>query len=82
VSLKTFLKSLIHALRASLATQILSSGVPAPIVMKIGGWKNNSTMDIYLRLGGVDTKGATKCLGFVPTEIDFGGHVINLFPSG
>ncbi len=88
VSLKNFLKSLnikpvkFHALRACFATQMLSNGVPAPIVMKIGGWKNTSTMDIYLRLAGVDTKGATECLGFVPAEIDFGGNVINLFPSG
>lgn len=86
VSLKTFLKSLnikpvkFHALRACFATQMLANGVPAPVVMKIGGWKNTSTMDIYLRLAGVDTKGATECLGFVPAEIDFGENVLNLFP--
>ena len=69
VSLKIFLKSLnfkpvkFHALRACFATQMLSNGVSAPIVMKIGWWKNTSTMDIYLRLAGVDTKGSTECLG-------------------
>ena len=75
--LKNFLKSInmkpikFHALRACFATQMLASGVSAPIVMKIGGWKKSATMDIYLRLAGVDTKGATDCLQFDPNEIDF-----------
>lgn len=78
VALKNFLKSIklkpikFHALRACFATQMLANGVPAPVVMKIGGWKKSSTMDIYLRLAGVDTKGATDCLQFVPDEITFG----------
>jgi integrase len=61
VPLKTFLRSIkvrpikFHALRACFATQMLASGIPSPIVMKIGGWKKSSTMDIYLRLSGVDT---------------------------
>lgn len=85
VSLKSFLKSMnirpikFHALRACFATQMLANGVPAPVVMKIGGWKNTSTMDIYLRLAGVDTKGATECLGFVPDDINFGDNVVQLF---
>lgn len=60
-SLKTFLKTLkirpvkFHALRACFATQMHSNGVPAPIFMKIGG---------------LDKKGATECLGFVQSEID------------
>lgn len=64
VSLKTFLKSLnfkpikFHALRACFATQMLANGVAVPVVMKIGGRKKTVTMDIYLRLAGVDTKGA------------------------
>ena len=68
-----------HSLRACFATQMLANGVSAPIVMKIGGWKKSSTMDIYLRLAGVDTKGATDCLEFVPDELDFGDNVVNLF---
>lgn len=86
--LKTFLKSInmkpikFHALRACFATQMLSNGVPAPIVMKIGGWKKTSTMDIYLRLAGVDTKGATVGLQFIPEEIDFGENIIDLFQKG
>jgi integrase len=88
VSLKTFLKSLnikpvkFHALRACFATQMLANGVPAPIVMKIGGRKNTSTMDIYLRLAGVDTKGATECLEFTPQDINFGDNVVSIFNKG
>ena len=85
VPLKNFLHSIglkrikFHALRACFATQMLANGVPAPIVMKIGGWKKSATMDIYLRLAGVDTKGATDCLQFMPNEISFGGNVVELF---
>jgi hypothetical protein len=60
---------------------MLANGVPAPIVMKIGGWKKPATMDIYLRLAGADTKGATDCLEFIPSEISFGDNVVNLFDS-
>lgn len=87
VPLKTFLKSInvkpikFHALRACFATQMLANGVPAAVVMKIGGWKKSSTMDIYLRLAGVDTKGATDSLGFIPTDISFGDNVVSLFSN-
>ncbi len=85
VPLKNFLRSIkvkpvkFHALRACFATQMLANGVAAPIVMKIGGWKKSSTMDIYLRLAGVETKGATDCLEFIPNSIQFGDNVVNLF---
>ena len=85
MALKTLLKSpnikpvKFHALRASIATQMLVGGVPAPEVMKIGGWKKSSTMDIYLRFAGADTKGATDCLKFISDEISFGDNVIYLF---
>jgi len=69
----------IHALRACFATQMLANGVPSPIVMKIGGWKKSSTMDIYLRLAGVDTKGATDCLQFSPENINFSENVVSIF---
>lgn len=84
VSLQTFLKSIkmkpvkFHTLRACFATQMLTNGVSAPIVMKIGGWKKSSTMDIYLRLAGVETRGATDCLEFMPQNIAFGENVISL----
>lgn len=84
VPLKNFLRSIklkaikFHALRACFATQMLANGVSAPIVMKIGGRKKSSTMDIYLRLAGVDTKGATDFLEFIPSEINFGDNVVNM----
>ena len=53
-----------HALRACWATQMLANGVPTATVMKIGGWKKMSTMDIYVRLAGVEVKGATDSLDF------------------
>jgi hypothetical protein len=46
--------------------------------MKIGGWKKSSTMDIYLRLAGIETRGATDCLEFMPQNIAFGDNVIRL----
>ncbi|HXH30779.1 MAG TPA: site-specific integrase, partial [Bacteriovoracaceae bacterium] len=85
VALRNFLKSLnirsikFHALRACFATQMLANGVSAPVVMKIGGWKKTSTMDIYLRLAGIDVKGATDCLTFAPEDLKFGDNVLNLF---
>jgi hypothetical protein len=49
--------------------------------MKIGGWKKSSTMDIYLRLAGVDTKEATECLEFIPSEINKAFNVISIFKT-
>jgi len=52
--LKLFLKAIglppirFHDLRATWATLLLSTGVSALKVMKIGGWKNYETMDRYL----------------------------------
>jgi hypothetical protein len=60
---------------------MLASGVPAALVMRIGGWKRSSTMDIYLRLAGVDVKGATDCLDFIPLDRSNGYNVINIFES-
>ncbi len=88
MSLKTFLKSLnikpvkFHALRACFSTQMLSNGISAPVVMKIGGWKRTSKMDIYLRLAGVDTNGATSCLEFTPQDISFGDNVVSILNKG
>jgi hypothetical protein len=52
------------------------NGVSPPIVMKIGGRKKSATMNIYLRLAGIDTKGATDCLHFVPEDINFEDKVV------
>ena len=51
-----------HTLRACFATQLISSGVEPIKVMKICGWRDLKTMAYYLRLSGVDEKGATDSL--------------------
>lgn len=66
--LRSFCKSIgitnihFHALRATFATHMLQLNISPATVMKIGGWKDMDTMGIYLRLSGVDEKGATECL--------------------
>ena len=84
--LREFLKSIgikeivFHALRACWATQMLSNGVPTTTVMKIGGWRKMSTMDIYVRLAGVEIKGATDSLDFShPENESLRSAVPNLF---
>ncbi|MBT7611577.1 MAG: site-specific integrase [Bacteriovoracaceae bacterium] len=70
--LKTFCKSIglpeikFHTLRACFATQLIGSGVEPIKVMKICGWKDLKTMSYYLRLSGIDEKGATEGLNFLP----------------
>jgi integrase len=57
-----------HDLRATWATILLSKGIPYPMVMRLGGWEETSTMDRYLRKSGVSTKGATDVLDFDPKK--------------
>ncbi len=69
--LRAFLRELglpsvrFHTLRACFATQLLSNGVELSKVMKIGGWRDLKTIQIYLRLAGVDEKGSTDTLKFL-----------------
>jgi integrase len=51
-----------HDLRASWCTIMLSMGVEPIKVMKMGGWKDLKTMQIYMRKAGVDIKGITDHL--------------------
>lgn len=66
--LRTFLEGIglprirFHDLRASWATILLSMGVEPIKVMKMGGWKDLKTMQIYIRKAGVDIKGITNNL--------------------
>lgn len=53
-----------HDLRATFITNMLAQGVPLVKVMAIVGHKKMETTDIYLRLAGVDIKGATDALGY------------------
>lgn len=57
-----------HALRACFATQLISTGIPPAVVMKICGWKDLKTMQRYIRLAGIDEAGATEVLRFIPTD--------------
>lgn len=69
--LKIFCKSIgippvkFHTLRACFATQLISSGIEPIKVMKICGWRDLKTMAYYMRLAGVDEKGATETLKFI-----------------
>ena len=70
--LKYFCKSIslpeirFHTLRACFATQLIGSGVEPVKVMKICGWKDLKTLAVYLRLAGIDEKGATDGLRLLP----------------
>ena len=55
-----------HSLRACFATHMLASGANQATVMKIGGWRDIKTFQIYVRLAGVDVKGATDVLDVMP----------------
>jgi integrase len=68
-----------HTLRACFATQLIASGIPATVVMKICGWKDMKTMQRYIRLAGVDEGGATERLKFIPTNEAVMERVVSLF---
>lgn len=68
-----------HTLRACFATQLLADGVETAKVMKIGGWKDLKTMQIYMRLAGVDERGATEGLRFLPSDEAIMGRIVELF---
>lgn len=57
-----------HALRACFATHLLNAGVSSPVVKKICGWSDEKVMTRYIRLAGIDVRGATEGLGFVRPE--------------
>jgi integrase len=68
-----------HTFRACFATQLISTGVPATVVMKICGWKDMKTMQRYIRLAGIDEAGATEVLRFIPTEEAVMEKVVNMY---
>ncbi len=57
-----------HTLRACWATQVLRSGTSSTDLMLMGGWRDYSTMMIYIRLAGLETVGATEGLDFESLE--------------
>ena len=84
--LRQYLKSLgiesnivFHSLRACFATHMLASGADQATVMKIGGWRDIKTFQIYVRLAGIEVKGATDILDVMP-QVDSitDGRVISI----
>jgi integrase/recombinase XerD len=67
-----------HTLRACFATHLLSTGVEAMKVMRMGGWNDLKTFQIYLRMSGVDVKGIAGSLDVIPSR-DMTKNVIPLF---
>ena len=55
-----------HTLRACFATHLLSTGVEPLKVMRMGGWSDLKTFQIYLRMSGVDVKGVAEGLDVLP----------------
>ena len=67
-----------HTLRACFATHLLSTGVEPLRVMRMGGWSDLKTFQIYLRLSGVDVKGVAEALDVLPAS-NVGDNVVSLF---
>ncbi|HAZ14219.1 MAG: hypothetical protein A2X86_22425 [Bdellovibrionales bacterium GWA2_49_15] len=67
-----------HTLRACFATHLLSTGVEPLKVMRMGGWSDLKTFQIYLRLSGVDVKGVAENLDVLPAH-DVSDNVVSLF---
>lgn len=67
-----------HTLRACFATQLIRDSIAPAVVMKICGWKDLKTMQRYIRLAGIEVKGATKGLKLLP-EREVMGRVVSLF---
>lgn len=55
-----------HTLRACFATHVLASGAEPTQVMKMGGWSDFKTFQIYVRMAGVDVKGVTDDFRVTP----------------
>lgn len=82
--LRTFCKGIglpsikFHTLRACFGTQLLAHDIAPARVMKIAGWKDLKTMQRYIRLAGVDERGATDCLKVLPTDADAMNKIVSL----
>lgn len=61
-------KVVFHTLRACFATHLLSTGVEPLKVIRMGGWSDLKTFQIYLRMSGVDVKGVAEALDVLPVK--------------
>lgn len=65
-----------HALRGCFATTLLQKNVDSASIMKVCGWTSLKTMQHYVRLAGIEVRGATDCLDILPEEVN--GNVISI----
>jgi len=70
-----------HTLRACFATQLIRNGVPPIQLQKICGWKDLETMQRYIRLAGIETKGATESLKVLPDREALALAATSSFPT-
>jgi len=70
-----------HDLRATFITNLLAQGTSLPTVMAVVGHARMGTTDEYLRLAGINVKGATENLGYTlpRPKREREGNVISLF---
>lgn len=68
-----------HSLRACFATQLLAHDVAPARVMKICGWRDLKTMQHYVRLAGIDERGATQVLKVLPSDAAVMAEVVSIF---
>ncbi len=68
-----------HSLRACFATQLLAHDIAPARVMKICGWRDLKTMQHYVRLAGIDERGATQVLKVLPSDAAVMAEVVNIF---
>ncbi|MCC6278725.1 MAG: site-specific integrase [Oligoflexia bacterium] len=72
-----------HDLRATFITTLLAKGVSIAHVMAIVGHNSMRTTNGYLRMAGVDIRGATEALGFIiPNEQRPPAEVISIRKGG
>jgi integrase len=57
-----------HTLRACFATHLLATGAEPMKVMRMGGWSDLKTFQIYIRMAGIDVKGVSDSLDVLPSH--------------
>jgi integrase len=67
-----------HALRAYFATQLLAHDIAPARVMKVCGWQDLKTMQHYVRLAGIDERGATEPIKVLPSDDACMGEVVKI----
>lgn len=72
-----------HTLRACFATHLLALGAETAKIMKIGGWRDFKSFQIYVRLAGIEVSGVTDALHLIPRvsekEVHITDNVLNMY---